>query len=290
MADAPRLLIDRCSVAFDGALALDSVSLEARAGEVVAVYGPLGSGKSTLLGTIAGQHRPVAGRIEMDGEALQGRSPDEAARRGIILVPATGGVFPSLTVAQNLMLAMPASATLRHPRVTALQRRFPVLATRLRQTAATLSGGERRQLAIARGVLHEPQVLLLDEPLLGLAPGIAGQVVEIVLAVAATGCAILLTEERPTPLVEQAATRQITLRAGHMTESAAAVELSGSAYTQPGGRPRLDAVGSERVTLPLSLREKRALQTLAETRGTTVGELLAARVREMLAEPAEPQR
>ena len=287
---APLLCVDGCAVDFDGVAGLDGFSLTADAGDVVAVLGPLGSGKSTLLATIAGLHAPSRGRVEVDGARADGSTPDAMARRGVVLVPAVGGVFPSLTVAENLRLSLPRAGRIDTPRVRHLMRRFPILETRLRQTGGTLSGGEQRQLAVARGVLREPRLLLLDEPLLGLAPDIAHEVVELVRDVAASGCAVVLCEERPTPLLEQAVTRQLGIRNGRNTGIGEEVSLAGRRQELDRHRAVLEAVHPERVSIPLSLRDKRRLQTLADSRGEPVGELLAGLVKDLLARPPEEVR
>ncbi|HEX6537918.1 MAG TPA: ATP-binding cassette domain-containing protein [Candidatus Dormibacteraeota bacterium] len=266
----PLLSLERCDVSFGRVRALSGVSLELSDGEIVGVVGALGAGKTTLMRLIAGLVRPNAGAVRFDGASISRLPWDARARRGIVHVPAGGGFFPSLTVGENLMLAEPRSAGgARRERLGQL---FPLLQARHRQGAASLSGGEQRQLAIARGVFAEPRLLLLDEPLLGLSPVTARAVITLLGELRDQGVAVLVAAERPTEDLRSLDGRLIGLRAGHQVP---AEEVSAPAVTQGAGGGDLDRVEVEMVGLPLSTRDRRALQTLAQARGIPVGKLIA---------------
>ncbi|GAB6936400.1 ABC transporter ATP-binding protein [Calditerricola yamamurae] len=153
---------------------LHGVTLQVDEGEIVAVVGPNGAGKSTLLGALAGCFPPAAGRVMFAGEDVTGTAPETLVRRGLVLVPERRQVFPGLTVRDNLLLGAyhwyrrnkgEAAALL-----DAVLADFPRLRERIGQLAGSLSGGEQQMLAIGRGIMARPRVLLLDEPSLGLAP------------------------------------------------------------------------------------------------------------------------
>ena len=266
----PLLSLERCDVSFGPVRALSGVSLEVSGGEIVGVVGALGAGKTTLMRLVAGLVRPNAGTVRFEGDTISRLPWDARARRGIVHVPAGGGFFPSLTVAENLMLAERRSAA--GARRERLEQLFPLLGERYRQGAASLSGGEQRQLAIARGALAEPRVLLLDEPLLGLSPVTAKAVIALLGELRAQGVAVLVAEERPTEDLRALDGRLIGLRGGHEVP---AEEVSAPAVAQAAGGGDLDRVEVEMVGLPLSTRDRRALQTLALARGIPVGKLIA---------------
>ncbi|HEX9680641.1 MAG TPA: ABC transporter ATP-binding protein [Anaerolineales bacterium] len=173
------------------------VSLEVRTGELVALIGANGAGKSTVLSAIAGVVKPVSGEIAFEGELLIGMAPEQIARRGIALVPEGRGIFPSLTVEENLRLgAYVRNNGSEYKRdVEEMSRRFPILGERLHQAGGTLSGGEQQQLAIARALMSHPKLLMLDEPSLGLAPVLVDQVFELIDGLHRSGVTILLVEQ-----------------------------------------------------------------------------------------------
>jgi ABC-type branched-subunit amino acid transport system ATPase component len=277
---SPSLLqVEDVSVHFGGVVGLNGVSVAVAPGEIVGVVGTLGAGKTTLLRVAAGVLPPTRGRVTFDGSRLTHLPPGEAARRGLLLVPAGGGVFPTLTVRENLQLAEAHGGAFPSGPVQELFARFPILSARPGQVAGSLSGGEQRQLALARAALASPRLLLLDEPLLGLAPQVARAVATLLRDLAAEGCAVVIVEERPTAVLSDIATRLVGLRLGRIAP-AESVERAEVALSRPGAPRRHDHVELQAVRLPLSVTEKRALQTLASARGETVGELLARLARE----------
>jgi branched-chain amino acid transport system ATP-binding protein len=169
------------------------VSLTVRAGTVVALLGPNGAGKTTLLRAAAGLLRPTAGAVLVGGTDVTRSAPHERAWAGLCLIPEGRGIFPSLTVRENLTLSVPPwrNGASVDPALDA----FPVLEERLGQTAGTLSGGEQRMLALARCYLAEPAVVLLDELSTGLAPRLVDQIFESLARLAGEGVSLLLVEQ-----------------------------------------------------------------------------------------------
>ena len=191
------LVLEDVHVRYGAIAALRGISINVEQGETVALIGVNGAGKSTTLMTIAGVLKPTQGTITFAGQSIVGRSPEDIVRKGLALVPEGRRVFPGLTVEENLRLG----AAIRPDRA-AVQRdidemctRFPVLGERLNQAAGTLSGGEQQQLAIARGLMSRPSLLMLDEPSLGLAPMLVAEIFELVAQLRETGVTILLVEQ-----------------------------------------------------------------------------------------------
>src|SRR5438874_6357489 len=160
------------SVEYGGSLALEGVDVVVPDGTMVGVLGANGAGKSTLLRTIAGLVRPSSGHIRFGGETITGLSAHEIARRGVCFVPEGRGILPRLSVADNLKLAL----ARERGSVDAVIERFPILGERLQQAAGTLSGGEQQMLALARALGGNPNLLLVDEPSLGLAPRVVAMI------------------------------------------------------------------------------------------------------------------
>ncbi len=176
---------------------LHGISLNVRQGELVALVGANGAGKSTTLSTVAGVVKPNAGEIVFKGEAITGQTPEAIVRRGIAMVPENRDIFSALTVEQNLRLG----AYIRGDRAEYLRdldqmfALFPILADRRTQAAGTMSGGEQQQLAIARALMSHPQLLIFDEPSLGLSPKLVDQVFALVHRLHREGMTILLVEQ-----------------------------------------------------------------------------------------------
>lgn len=191
------LEIKNLSVFYEAIQALKGISLNVPKGSIVCLIGANGAGKSTVLRAISGLQRPASGEIFFDGRNINGLAPHELVRMGIVQCPEGRGVFPNLTVAENLDLG----AYLRHDRAEIekdLERvygLFPRLKERFKQMAGTLSGGEQQMLAIGRALMARPRLLLLDEPSLGLAPQVIELIFETIGKINREGTTILLVEQ-----------------------------------------------------------------------------------------------
>jgi branched-chain amino acid transport system ATP-binding protein len=278
---SPSLLrVEDATVRFGGIVALAGVDITLDAGETVGVVGALGAGKSTLLRVAGAILAPDRGGVHLDGADVGQLAPGEAARRGLMLVPAGGGIFPTLTVRENLQLAERRATPFPSEPVRQLFGRFPVLAARPGQVAGSLSGGEQRQLALARTALAGPRVLLLDEPLLGLAPQVAAAVAGLISELASAGSAVLIAEERPSDMLGALVGRLIGLRLGRVVPADTIERNGATRASAPTPARDHDRIELQTVRVPLSVAEKRALQTQAGITGETVGELLARLARE----------
>ena len=192
------LEVSGLSAAYGQHRALDGVELAVARGEIVAILGANGAGKTTLLKAIAGLVPPQAGaRITLDGRALVALPPHAIVEAGIALVPEGRGIFGELTVRENLLLG--AYAERARAREAAnldlVLRLFPRLRERFRQTVRTMSGGEQQMVAIGRALMSAPDILLLDEPSLGLSPLLCTELFQVLAGVRATGIGILLVEQ-----------------------------------------------------------------------------------------------
>ena len=195
---AAALAVEHVEAGYGGVIALQDVSITARPGTITAVLGANGAGKTTLLATISGLVRARKGRVALNGTDLTRRPPEEIVRAGVAHVPEGQAVITELTVEENLRVG----GLWRHGqagRAAALAdayRRFPVLAAAKNRGAATLSGGERQILVIARALMASPKVLLLDEPSLGLAPRIVAQVMNLIQRLRdESGLTVVLVEQ-----------------------------------------------------------------------------------------------
>ncbi len=177
-------------------MVLRGVSLRADAHEIVAVIGPNGAGKSTMLKAVYGLVTRYAGSVRFAGEDVTGLRPDRLTRRGLNFVPQTENVFPSLTLSENVHVS--ALAVPKGERGAAVERArelFPILAERPRQRAGTLSGGQRKLVALARALVTQPKLLLLDEPSAGLSPQAMETVFEKLVEINAIGIGIVMVEQ-----------------------------------------------------------------------------------------------
>ncbi|HEV3449992.1 MAG TPA: ABC transporter ATP-binding protein, partial [Acidimicrobiia bacterium] len=173
---------------------LDGVTLRLEPRKVFALLGPNGAGKSTTLKVISGQLPPFDGTVSLFGQRVNGWSPDRLARAGLCTIPEGRGIFPNLSVLENLRMITYTGVSLRDVEERAFQR-FPRLGDRRKQVAGTLSGGEQQMLSMARAMATEPRVLLLDELSMGLAPLIVEELYEVVGRIAAEDVAIVIVEQ-----------------------------------------------------------------------------------------------
>ena len=198
MTSPAALAVENVAAGYGGVLVLQDVSITASPGTITAVLGANGAGKTTLLATISGFVRPRQGRIKLDDTDLARRRPEEIARAGVAHVPEGQAVITELTVEENLRVGA-LRRTGRAGRSQALDdtyQRFPMLANARSRSAGTLSGGERQILVIARALMAQPRVLLLDEPSLGLAPKIVTQVMDLILQLRdEIGLTVVLVEQ-----------------------------------------------------------------------------------------------
>jgi branched-chain amino acid transport system ATP-binding protein len=188
------LIVDDLSAGYGQLVALRNVSFRVEPGEILAVIGANGAGKSTLLKTIAGQLRAVTGSVTADGVDVTGLSASERARRGILMVPEGRRLFPSLTVKENLQLGA-STGRAGDWNLETVCELFPLVAERLNRRAGQMSGGEQQATAIARALVGNPDVLMLDEISLGLAPAIVVEFYDRLSEITKRGTTVILVEQ-----------------------------------------------------------------------------------------------
>ncbi len=203
---------------------LHGVDLAIRPGEVMAVLGPNGAGKTTMLAVLAGLHPLAGGDMYLAGRRVNGAQPEDLARAGLCLVPEGRGVFPNLTVRENLWMMSFSRRSLRDIEETTYER-FPRLKDKHGQMAGTLSGGEQQMLAIARALMAKPRLLLLDEPSLGLAPMLVNRIFSVISRLKETGVTILLVEQNARKALE-IADRAYVMETGRVILEGDARELA----------------------------------------------------------------
>jgi ABC-type branched-subunit amino acid transport system ATPase component len=174
---------------------LHGVSIAIEEGHIVTIIGPNGSGKSTLLKAIFGLVKPKEGQVLFQGKDITGHAPEMVVRRGLCYVPQSSNIFPSLSINENLEMGAFVRTDDFRQRLEEMYLLFPDLAGRRKDRAGTLSGGQRQMLALARALMLDPALLLLDEPSAGLAPNLVGSVFEKILGINRAGVAILLVEQ-----------------------------------------------------------------------------------------------
>ena len=224
---ASLLELDEVSVHYGQVQALKGVSLHVEEGEVVTLIGANGAGKTTTLGAISGLLSPTAGAVRLDGKDLSTAPAHERVRLGICQAPEGRRIFPGMTVMENLEMGAYARRAKRadlRPDLDRVFDLFPRLAERRDQPGGTLSGGEQQMLAIGRALMAGPRLLLLDEPSMGLAPKLVGQIFEIVSEINGQGTTVLLVEQNAAQALQRAS-RAYVLEAGRIVRSADAASL-----------------------------------------------------------------
>lgn len=230
---ASLLEIDGLGAGYATKQVLSGIRLDVRPGEIVVVIGPNGAGKTTLLSSISGLCRIMAGRIRFQGRDITGWRPDRVTAAGIAHCPEGRRIFQRLTVEENLIAAHVGRSAIGFEALrTSVYDRFPILAERRHGLASRLSGGQQQMLAIGRALMAEPDLLMLDEPSLGLAPRVITQIFRILLDLSGSGVSILLVEQN------------VRL----------ALEVGDHAYVLESGRVRLDG-SAESIAAHASLAE-----------------------------------
>jgi len=209
-------------------LVLRNVTFHIDQKEMVAIIGPNGAGKSTLLKTISGLVRSQSGEVKFEDNNIFGLSPDLIVRRGLAYVPEGGRVFANMTVLDNLMMGAYSNPNiLKTGILEEIYTLFPILKSRSAQFARTLSGGERQMLAIGRGLVSRPKLIMLDEPSLGVAPKLIDEIYEKIHALKRLGLTVLLVEQNTSYALELA-DRAYVLENGQVAMEGTAADLSTS--------------------------------------------------------------
>jgi len=224
------LAVDDLQAGYGDFKALHGVSFAVEPGEIVCVIGANGAGKSTTLKSIIGIVRPTGGTVIFDGEHIEGRAPGEVVERGLALVPEGRNLFAAMTVEENLMVGAHPKRVRRGiaRRLRESYDRFPLLGPLRRRRAGSLSGGQQQIVAIARALMSEPRLLLMDEPSLGLAPKITLEIFDLVRAINRDGVAVVLVEQNVVQALELAS-RAYVLTEGKTVMEGAAATIRGNA-------------------------------------------------------------
>ena len=219
------LEVSGLTTAYGEISALREANLRVGSGEVVGLIGPNGAGKSTMLNTVAGLLAPRVGRVEFEGRDVTGRPPEELLKAGLALVPERRRIFVDLSVEENLRIGgVTVPAAERSDLLDEMAELFPVLRDKWTTSAGYLSGGEAQQLAIGRALMSRPQLLMMDEPSLGLAPILIDTVFELIEALRTQGRTLLVVEQNATRMLE-VADRAYVLRSGQMVAEGTGAEL-----------------------------------------------------------------
>jgi branched-chain amino acid transport system ATP-binding protein len=197
------LRVEDLATGYGEAIVLDGVSFRAREGEVTCILGPNGAGKTTLLRTVMGLVAPRRGRVLLRGEPIHELPTHAIVRRGMTMIPEGRRLWPSLTVRENLEMGAYGAPRARvQERLADVLRLFPHLVERQDRPCANLSGGEQQMVAIGRGLMGAPALLLMDEPSLGLAPLVVREVFDVIRRIAAAGTTVLLVEQNTAAALE----------------------------------------------------------------------------------------
>ena len=196
MAPEPSVLeLDSVTGGYGGAEVIHEVSVRVDPAEIVVLIGPNGAGKSSVMNAVLGRLRVDGGHVRLAGRDMTGVPPEQIVRQGVSFVPQTGNVFPNLTVNENLEMGAYIRSDDFRPRIEEMYALFPPLAEKRRSPAGTLSGGQRQMVAIAKALMVEPVVLLLDEPTAGLSPRVRGDIFRVVREINTHGTPILMVEQ-----------------------------------------------------------------------------------------------
>lgn len=208
---------------------LHGVDLEVNKGELVALLGSNGAGKTSLLNTISGMIKPDSGDISLDGADLAGRKPHEVVGQGVIQIPEGRKIFPYFTVYENLLMGACRSGAWgkREEVLQKVYEMFPILEERKEQRASTMSGGQQQMLVIARGLMSQPKLLMIDEPSLGLSPAIMEHIYEVISTFVQQGITVLLSEQNVQAALN-IADRGYVLQDGHVVLGGESSELMGN--------------------------------------------------------------
>lgn len=218
------LHVQKLSYAYKKIQALTDVSFELRDGEIMSIIGANGAGKSTLMKCIAGVLKTEENAVQLDGRPLA-RRPHQVVQHGVVLVPEGRWIFPGLSVEENLEIGAYVVGSSKQGKERAFTM-FPKLKDRRRQRAGTLSGGEQQMLAIARGLMSDPKIIMLDEPSLGLAPLIVNDIFSIIQQINREGVSVLLVEQNARKALN-IADRACVLEQGRIVKQGTGRELAG---------------------------------------------------------------
>ena len=220
------LEIENLVAGYNNVPILNSINITANSGNITVVIGPNGAGKSTLLKTISGLIPTSSGSIKFDGEDISKKPPDEIVKLGIIHVPEGRMIFNRLTVSENLLMGafQQSSTNKKKEDFDRVLHLFPILSQRLGQLGGTLSGGEQQMLAIGRGLMSTPKLLMLDEPSLGIAPIIVEQIFNLIDEIKKTGVSILMVEQNASKALK-AADFGYVLELGNLQTSGPSISL-----------------------------------------------------------------
>lgn len=222
------LEIDNISVFYEDVQVIFGLSLRVEQGEIVTLIGSNGAGKTTTVNTISGVLKPASGELRYKGQTMQGIPAHALVQMGLVQVPEGRMLFPSLTVRENLKMGAYSPAARRElgPRMERVFSLFPLLAERQGQQVDTMSGGEQQMLAIGRGLMSGPQLLVLDEPSIGLAPMLVAELFQVIREINQSGVSILLIEQNAVQAL-QLSHRGYVLEHGHLIAEGEAQSLLG---------------------------------------------------------------
>jgi branched-chain amino acid transport system ATP-binding protein len=220
------LTLENVSISYGKTEVVHNISLEVKKGEIVTILGANGAGKSTILNTVVGLHRCTRGSISYKGVEINSSSADKLVRDGIRLVPEGRQIFPKHTVEENLLLGAHTVSDRKRidAKIAEMYALYPRLGERRKQAGGTLSGGEQQMLAIARALMTDPELLILDEPSLGLAPIVVADVFRLLQKVRAAGITVLLVEQMAISALK-ASDRAYVLETGNVILQGSGVEM-----------------------------------------------------------------